>query len=178
MRSTSALSVIPALAGFLLCGAALPALAVGLPTPTGLPAQQPVPDAHPYVIGADAKAQVAAAFAAAKSSGKAVLIDFGANWCPDCRMLNGVLQMPQVKPWKDSRFETVMVNVDHFNVNMDIAAQYGVHVKQIPTVLVLTPDGKLLNPDGTLTLGNARTMSPQADIDLIASWDARAPQAQ
>ncbi len=169
MRVVSALA-----AALLVCGAATSALAVGLPPPTGLPSQQPVPDAHPYVIGADAHAQVAAAFAAAKQSGKAVLIDFGANWCPDCRMLTGVLQMPQVRPWKDSHFESVSVNVDHLNVNMDIAAQYGVQIKQIPTVLVLTADGKLLNPDGTLTLGNARSMNPQADVDLIASWDARA----
>ena len=61
-------------------------------------------------------------------------------------MLNGVMQMPAVRAWRDSRFETVMVNVDRFNVNMDIPARYGVTVRQIPTVLVLTPQGKLLDP--------------------------------
>ncbi len=149
------------------------ALAVGLPPPTGLPATQPVPSPHPYDTAADAHAQVDAAFAAARRSGRDVLIDFGANWCPDCRMLNGVMQMPAVKAWRDSRFETVLVNVDRFNVNMDVAARYGVTVKQIPTVLVLTPQGKLLDPDGTLALGNARAMSPQASVDQIAAWDAR-----
>ena len=137
------------------------ALAVGLPPPSNLPATQPVPSPHPYDT------------AAARRSGRDVLIDFGANWCPDCRMLNGVMQMPAVRAWRDSRFETVMVNVDRFNVNMDVAARYGVTVKQIPTVLVLTPQGKLLDPDGTLALGNARAMSPQASVDQIAAWDAR-----
>lgn len=165
---------ITMLAASLLGGIAVPAQALGLPTPSGLPAQQSVPDPHPYDTNADAQAQVAAAFNKARQSGKNVLIDFGANWCPDCRMLNSVLQMPQVTPWKNSHFETVMVNVDRFNVNMDIPAKYGVKVKQIPTVLILTPDGKLLNADGTLTLGNARNMSPQAQVELIASWDARA----
>ncbi len=149
------------------------AVAVGLPSPTGLPATQPVPSPHPYDTTADAHAQVDAAFAAARSSGRDVLIDFGANWCPDCRMLNGVMQMPTVRAWRDSRFETVLVNVDRFNVNMDLAARYGVTVKQIPTVLVLTPQGRLLDPDGTLALGNARAMSPQASVDQIAAWDAR-----
>ena len=165
--------IITMLAASLLVGIAVRAQALGLPTPSGLPAQQSVPDPRPYDTNADAQAQIAAAFARARQSGKNVLIDFGANWCPDCRMLNSVLQMPQVIPWKNSHFETVMVNVDRFNVNMDIPAKYGVKVKQIPTVLILTPDGKLLNVDGTLTLGNARNMSPQAQVELIASWDAR-----
>lgn len=161
------------LAAGLSLGTTTPSLALGLPTPTGLPSTQPVPDPHPYDTSADAHAQVDAAFAAARRSGRDVLIDFGANWCPDCRMLNGVMQMPAVKAWRDSRFETVMVNVDRFNVNMDVAARYGVTVKQIPTVLVLTPQGRLLDPDGTLALGNARAMSPQASVDQIAAWDAR-----
>ncbi len=161
------------LAAGLMLATAGGARAVGLPAPTGLPATQPVPSPHPYDTTADAHAQVDAAFAAARRSGRDVLIDFGANWCPDCRMLNGVMQMPAVKAWRDSRFETVLVNVDRFNVNMDVAARYGVTVKQIPTVLVLTPGGRLLDPDGTLALGNARAMSPQASVDRIAAWDAR-----
>ncbi|MGI4746767.1 MAG: thioredoxin family protein [Janthinobacterium lividum] len=157
----------------LLVGAAMPAMAAGLAKPLDLPTQQPAPDPHPYDTTANAQAQVDAAFAEAKRTGKNVMIDFGANWCPDCRLLASVFEMPQVKAWKDSHFETVSVNVDRFNVNMDIPARYGVKVKAIPTVLILTPDGKLLNADGTLALGNARTMSPQAAVDLIASWDAR-----
>ncbi len=132
-----------------------------------------MPDAHPYDTTADAHAQVDAAFARARTTGKLVLIDFGANWCPDCRMLDGDLKMPQVRAWKDDHFETAMVNVDRFNVNMDLARRYGVTVKQIPTVLILTRDGRLLNPDGSLALGNARGMEPQAVVDLIASWAQR-----
>ncbi|MBE7212449.1 MAG: thioredoxin family protein [Gluconacetobacter diazotrophicus] len=144
------------------------------PPPAGLPQTQPVPDAHPYDTAQDADATVAAALDRAKRDNKLVLIDLGANWCPDCRMLSGVLAMPDVKPWVSSRFETVMVDVDRFNHNMDVPARYGVKVKQIPTLLVVTPDGRLLNADGTLTLGDARHMTPQADVDLLASWAARA----
>lgn len=161
------------LAASMLVGGAMPLRAAGLPEPLDLPAQQPVPDPHPYDTTANAHAQVDAAFAEAKRTGKNVLIDFGANWCPDCRLLSSVFEMPQVKPWKDSNFATVLVNVDRFNVNMDIPAHYGVKVTSIPAVLILTPDGKLLNADGRLALGNARTMSPQAAVDLIASWNAR-----
>ena len=161
------------LATALLLAVSVPSHAVGPAAPSKLPDLQSAPDPHPYDTTADAQAQVADAFRAARRSGRNVLIDLGANWCPDCRMLNGVLRMPQVQPWVHGHFETVMVNVDRFNVNMDIPARYGVKVKQIPTVLVLTPDGRLLNPDGALALGNARHMSPQAQVDLVAAWDAR-----
>jgi len=152
-----------------------PGLAAGLPTPTGLPAQQPKPVAKPYDVSADAHAQVTAAFAEARRTGKNVLLDFGANWCPDCRMLTAVLALPQVAPWVEDHFVEVRVNVDRFNVNMDIPARYGVKVTAIPAVLIVTPDGKLLNADGARELGNARAMSPQATVDLIAGWNKRAP---
>ena len=158
-----------------LVAAARPAMAIGLPKPTGLLAQQAAPDPHPYDTTANADAQVDAAFVRARTSGKLVLLDLGANWCPDCRMLNSDLHMPRVAAWKDSHFETVMVNVDRFNVNMDIPKRYGVTLHQVPTVLVLTPDGHLLNPDGAEELGNARSMPPQAVVDLISSWARRAP---
>ena len=163
------------LAAALLAAGALPALAVGLSTPTDLPPQRQVPDPHPYDTTADAHAAVDAAFARAKRTGKLVLLDFGANWCPDCRLLSADLQMPQVRPWVDSHFEEARVNVDRFNVNMDIPRQYGVKVTQIPTVLILTADGRLLNADGSTSLGNARGMMPQAVVDLIGSWAQRAP---
>nr|WP_321984600.1 thioredoxin family protein [uncultured Lichenicoccus sp.] len=147
--------------------------ALALTAPPQVPPGQPQPVTHPYDTPAAAHDAVDAAVRQAKQSGRRVLIDFGANWCPDCRMLAGVLREAPVQPWVAQNFVPVSVNVDHFNVNMDIARRYGVVVKAIPTVLIITPDGKLLNADGTLTLGNARTMSSQAVVDLLGKWNAR-----
>ena len=162
------------------CGLALLAMAVpaaseapAANSPSRLNAGQAPPVAHPYDVPANAHTAVDAAFEQARTTNKRVLIDFGANWCPDCRMLAGVMQLSQVQPWIGRNFIPVSVNVDRFNVNMDIARRYGVTVKAIPTVLVLTPQGKLLNADGTLVLGNARTMSSQAVVDQIAAWNRR-----
>ncbi|WP_428376791.1 thioredoxin family protein [Lichenicoccus sp.] len=146
---------------------------LALTPPPQVPPGQPQPVAHPYDTPAAAHDAVAAAVRQARQSGRRLLIDFGANWCPDCRMLAGVMRLAPVQPWVAQNFVPVSVNVDHFNVNMDIARRYGVVVKAIPTVLIVTPDGKLLNADGTLTLGNARTMSSQAVVDQLAKWNAR-----
>jgi thiol-disulfide isomerase/thioredoxin len=134
-----------------------------------LPPGQATPMAAPYDTQADAHAQVAAAFARAKKTGHLVLLDFGGNWCPDCRMLAGVLDMPQVKAWTAGSYETVLIDVGRENKNMDIAAGYGVKIHAVPTVLMITPDGKLLNRDNVFALADARGLSAQAVVDVLAA---------
>ncbi|MFT9398456.1 thioredoxin family protein [Acetobacter sp.] len=142
-------------------------------------AQTPVPQvgglnvkavAQPYDTPDAAAKTVEEAFATARKTGRKVLLDFGANWCPDCRVLSGVLDDPAIAPWVKENFVVASVNVDHFNHNMDIAKKYGITIKAIPVALVVTPEGKVLNPDATLELGNARTMSAQAVVDKLNEW--------
>jgi thioredoxin 1 len=138
--------------------------------PPTLPPGQATPVAAPYDTNADAHAQVDAAFAKARATGRKVLIDFGGNWCPDCRMLAGVLEVPAVHEWSDANFETVMVDIGRRTKNLDIAAKYGVKIEGVPAVLVVTPDGKLLNGDNVSALADARSWSQQAVVDLLAKW--------
>jgi len=126
--------------------------------------------ATPYDVDADAHAQLAAAIARAAQSHKFVLIDFGGNWCPDCRVTAGVLAMDQVKPWISTMFEVVMVDVGRMNKNMDIGERYGVHVKAVPTMIILDPAGKMINPGDPAALQDARGMSPQAIVDTLNGW--------
>lgn len=134
---------------------------------------QPMPVAAPYDVQADAQAQVDRAFVEAKRSGREVLLDFGGNWCPDCRVLAGVMQMPSVRPWLDAHFVVVEIDVGRRDRHMDIARRFGVTVTSVPAVLVLTPEGRLLDPDGARALGNARAMTAQGMVDLLAQWGAR-----
>ncbi|GEL50528.1 thioredoxin family protein [Acetobacter tropicalis] len=167
-RSFSALMLATTLTAFSGTGAALaahPLPQVGNAQITAV--------AHPYAAPEEAPQAVENAFAAARKTNRKVLIDFGANWCPDCRVLAGVLSHPAIAPWVQENFVVVSVNVDHFNKNMDIARKYGVTVKAIPVALIVTPEGKVLNADTTLELGNARTMSAQAVVDKLAEWSKR-----
>ncbi len=124
----------------------------------------------PYDETADAHAQVVAAIARAADTHKFVLIDFGGNWCPDCRVTAGVLAMDQVKPWIATMFEVVMVDVGRMNKNMDIGEHYGVHVKAVPTMIILDPAGHMLNASNPAALQDARGMSPQAIVDTLNGW--------
>jgi thioredoxin 1 len=139
-------------------------------TPPVLPPGQATPVQAPYDTHADAHAQVDAAFAAARATGRRVMIDFGGNWCPDCRMLAGVLAVPAVQQWSATQFETVMVDIGRRNKNLDIAQKYGVKIEGVPAVAILTPDGKLVNAGKVDALADARSWSQQAVIDLLAHW--------
>jgi thioredoxin 1 len=125
---------------------------------------------HPYNESADAHADVAEAIARAKASGKHILLDFGGNWCPDCRMLAAVLDLKEVKPAVAQIFEVAMIDVGRFNKNLDIAKRYGVDVKAVPLVIVLDSDGRVINAGNPTALSNAHSMSGQAIVDTIFGW--------
>jgi thiol-disulfide isomerase/thioredoxin len=134
--------------------------------------QLPRPLPSPYDASADAKAQVEAALQRARRSGKPMLIDFGANWCPDCRVLAGVLELPEMRRWISAHFELVQVDVGRFDRNIDIAQRFtGNKLGAIPAVFIVDgKTGKLRNADSTLALGDARIMKPQEIANWLAKW--------
>jgi thiol-disulfide isomerase/thioredoxin len=158
----------------LAAGAAL-ALVAAAPAPK-LPISNlkdlPVVTTAPYDEAADANAVVAAAFARAKKSHKRVLLDLGGNWCPDCIILANVMRLPAMKDFMDKHYEFASVDVGRFDKNLQIPARFGYtqRLKGVPTVLVATPDGKLINDGHVFALSDARSMTPQALADYLAQW--------
>lgn len=167
---------------FLALALCIPAgqTAFAAPQPPAFGTDPIIPVSHPYGAAEGAQQAVDAAFQQARQTGRKVLLDFGANWCPDCQILAGVLKRPAIAAWVDQNFVVVALNVDRasgptdpgerFNNNIDIARKYGVTIKAIPAVLVFTPEGRLLNGDNALVLGNARTLSGQAIVDQLNEW--------
>jgi len=160
------------LAGLALIAApAMAAPAPRLPEASFAALPQPLP--LPYDEAADAHKDVAAAIARAKKAHKLVLIDLGGNWCPDCRILAGTVELPSLKPWVKKNFELVTVDVGRYTKNLDIGATYGVtRPKGVPALFVVDPKtNKLLNPTTSVTaLSDARSMTPQALADWLAQW--------
>lgn len=127
----------------------------------------------PYNEQADAQAAVAAARARAKRAGKLLLIDLGGNWCLDCRLLAGTMELPELRRFLAAKYEVVTVDVGRFDKNLAIPARYGLkeRLKGVPSVLVVDPrSDRLLNPGRTAALSDARSLTPQALADWLASW--------
>jgi thiol-disulfide isomerase/thioredoxin len=131
---------------------------------------QPLP--LPYDEKADADRHVAQAKARAKASGKRLLIDMGGNWCPDCRVLAGIFELPEVKAFIERHYVVVTVDVGRLDKNQQIARHYGIQkLNGVPAVLIVDPrTDKLLNADRLFALSDARHMTPQALADWLAQW--------
>lgn len=134
--------------------------------------QLPIMTMRPYDEKADANSQVDRAFAKAKKSGKRVLIDLGGNWCPDCIVLANFLQLPEMRRFMDAHYEVAMVDVGRFDRNLQVPARFGfkTRLKGVPTLLIATPDGKLVNRDDVFATTNARGMTPQSLADYLAKY--------
>ena len=151
--------------------AAAPAPKVAIASFAGL--KTPLP--YPYDERADANAAVAAAKARAKAAHKLLLIDLGGNWCPDCRILAGTVDLPEVKAFVDAHYEVVTVDVGRFDKNLQIPAHYGItkRLEGVPAILVVDPrTDKLVDAGHIAALADARHMTPQALADWLAQWTA------
>lgn len=133
----------------------------------------PTPLPYPYDEAANANADVAAAKAKAKAGNKLLLIDLGGNWCGDCRVLAGVMNLPEVKAFLDKHYVEVTVDVGRFDRNLQIPAHYGItkRLEGVPSLLIVDPKtDKLLNAGRVSALADARSMTPQALADWLAQW--------
>jgi thiol:disulfide interchange protein len=96
-----------------------------------------------YDRSADPRADIEAALALAKADGKRVLLDFGADWCPDCHVLAAYLDGDAGRKLVDDSFHVVSIDVGYWDHNLDVAKTYGSPITTgIPAVVVLTADGK------------------------------------
>ncbi len=169
--------MIRRLATLAFCTAALVATAADAAPPpkVGIEsfAQLETPLPYPYDEAADANAQVAKAKARARAHHKLLMIDLGGNWCGDCRILAGAMDLPEVKAFVDRHYELVTVDVGHFDKNLQIPAHYGItsRLEGVPALLIVDP-GKdaLLDRGHVSALEDARHMTPQALADLLAKW--------
>ncbi|HEY5288458.1 MAG TPA: thioredoxin family protein [Caulobacteraceae bacterium] len=136
-----------------------------LPTPLPFPYDE---KASPVEVGA----QIDAAFARARATGKRVIIDFGGNWCSWCRLLAATMDLPEARPFIAAHFEVVEVDAslkgktDH---NQRIVHRFGLtQIARYPWLIVAEPDGKVLASSYAVTDEFHHT--PQSMIDWIAQW--------
>ncbi len=121
----------------------------------------PLPDPPlPYDEAANPHRELQAALANARKSGKRVLVVFGANWCPDCRVLDREFHAGgKTAELVARRYEVVKVDVGRFDRNLDFAKLYGEPIKKgIPSVVIVTPTNEVVYQTKAGELADARGM--------------------
>ena len=153
------------------------------PAATTLPAtSSPSSAAQPaiYNPNRDAKADIAAALAQAKSDHKNVLIDFGANWCPDCHALDKMYHQQPVSDTLNKGYHLVVVDVGEikaqYNVlNHDLAQKYdNLTDKGIPALAVLAPDGSTITTTKDGAFEDARHMNVDQVNNFLTKYAPKA----
>jgi thiol:disulfide interchange protein len=146
-----------------------------LPT-TQIATEAPVDIHAPYNKNAVPAADIANALAQSKNDGKLVLLDFGANWCPDCLVLTTLFEDPAVKPFLAENYHVVRIDIGMGDKNLDVSQKYGNPIeKGIPAVVVLTPNGEIIATTKDGSLANARTATAQEILGLLKTWLAQKP---
>lgn len=127
-----------------------------------------------YDATRDADADVTAALARAQANGLMTMIVLGGNWCHDSRVLAGRFAEPDFADMLRSRYEIVYVDIGYRDRNLQIPARYGVtNVTGTPTVLIVSPDGQLLNRGTAGSWRNAASRSRQTIYGAFANFRAR-----
>ena len=118
----------------------------------------------------DAVKDIDAAFAASSKDGKHVLLDFGADWCPDCRVLGALFESEGVAPFASANFHVVHIDVGRRDKNDDLVVKYGAtSADWIPAVVVLDAERRTVAAtDATVRL-TRRTTAEQL-LSLLQAW--------
>lgn len=99
---------------------------------------------------------------------KQPIIIFGANWCPDCRIFSGTINIPKVKSYIDNYFEILYVDVQRYEINMSLMEEYGIPSQEgIPRVLVFNYKKELINNTTTAEWRTARDRTSQEIFDFF-----------
>jgi thioredoxin 1 len=126
-----------------------------------------------YDENADAKKQIAAALreAARRRPARNVVLVFGANWCTDCRVLSAQMHKGDLAALLTKSFVVVKIDIGRMDKNLDVAAQYGVPIKNgVPALAVLNSRGRLLYAQDQGQFADARHMSPESIRAFFEQW--------
>ena len=126
-----------------------------------------------YPEVARASADIEAAQQQAAREGKRVLVDFGGDWCTDCKILDINFKRPENAALLASRFVVVHVNVGAKGItdNFPVAERYGIPLKKgVPALAVLDAKGKVLYAQKNGEFESMRSMDPKSVNEFLERW--------
>ena len=93
---------------------------------------------------------------------KQPIIIFGANWCPDCRIFSGTIDIPKINEFVETYFNILYIDVKRYEINMNLIEYFDIPTEEgIPRVLVFDFNKKVINKSSTAEWRTARDRSSQ-----------------
>jgi thioredoxin 1 len=129
-----------------------------------------------YPAPEQAAADLTAALKVAVAQHRRVILDFGGDWCTDCRVLDSYFRDSSNRPILEANFVLVHINVGRIDQNLDIAARYQVPLsKGVPALAILNSRGKLLYSQRTGEFESMRHMESSAVTQFLTQWKPARP---
>ena len=122
---------------------------------------------------ARASQDIAAARDEAARTHRRVLVDFGGNWCTDCKVLDINMRKPENAALLAERYVVVHVNVGDKGIdhNFAVAERYGIPLKKgVPALAVLDPDGRVVYAQTKGEFESMRHMDPATVHEFLEKW--------
>ncbi len=120
-----------------------------------------------------AGSDLAAALREAARTERRVIVDFGGNWCGDCRVLDANFHRPENAALLAKHYVLVHVNVGERGIdrNFALAERYGIPLaKGVPALAVLESDGRLVYSQGNGEFEAMRSMDPASVGRFLRKW--------
>ena len=93
---------------------------------------------------------------------KKPIIIFGANWCPDCRIFSGTIDIPKINEFIETYFNILYIDVKRYEINMNLIEYFDIPAEEgIPRVLVFDFNKNVINKSSTTEWRTARDRSSQ-----------------
>jgi thiol:disulfide interchange protein len=126
-----------------------------------------------YPPVAQAAGDIDAAIKQAAAEKKRVLVDFGGDWCTDCKILDINFRRPENAELLKARYVVVHVNVGNRGIdeNFAIAERYGIPLKKgVPALAVLDAKGKVVYAQKNGEFESMRGMDPASVHEFLDRW--------
>tara|TARA_E500000178_G_scaffold198224_1_gene196255 strand:+ start:2138 stop:2713 length:576 start_codon:yes stop_codon:yes gene_type:complete len=102
---------------------------------------------------------------------KQPVVIFGANWCPDCRILSAVLDLQTVNKYMEDNFEILYIDLGRYDINMSLMEFFDIMPQQgIPRVVILNKDKEVLNIKDTGEWTTARSRTKQEIFNYFQEY--------
>ena len=126
-----------------------------------------------YPEVARASADIDAALETAAKTKRRVIVDFGGNWCGDCKVLDINLKKPENAALLAKHYVLVHVNVGEKGItdNFEIAGRYGIPLRKgVPAMAILESDGTVVYAQKNGEFESMRKMDPKSVNEFLVNW--------
>jgi len=102
---------------------------------------------------------------------KQPIVIFGANWCPDAKLFEGVIQLPAVKSFLTRNTNIFYIDVGNYEMNTELFGFFDKNIQEgIPRIFIMDRKGETLNLHVNDTMRKAREFSTQDIFNYLQEF--------